>query len=147
MLTAIDKITRRAKRIADGNDKIQPGQAARLSEAASVNDFARQGDLYLYVVAAIPSGYSKTAKPSLQLVPGNTEGAKHCLDSLDGVELYLPADWNEETLAGPCMKLTKERTVLHPTHGDISIPAGFTILCGYQRDYDYETMRERRNAD
>lgn len=147
MLTAIDKITRRAQRIANGNDKIQPGQAARLSEAASVNDFARQGDLYLYVVAAVPPGYSKAAKPLLQLVPGNTEGAKHCLDSLDGVELYLPAVWNEETLAGPCMKLSKERTVLHPTHGNISIPAGFTILCGYQREYDSELRRERRNAD
>lgn len=147
MLTAIDKITRRAKQIANGNDKIQPGQAARLSEAASVNDFARQGDLYLYVVAAIPAGYSKAKKPSKQLVPGKTEGAKHCLDSLDGVELYLPADWNEETLAGPCVKLAKERTVVHPVHGNVTIPAGFTILCGYQRDFDYQTRQERRNAD
>lgn len=147
MLTAIEKISRRATKIANGNDKIQPGQAARLSEAATVNDFARQGDLYLYVVVEIPTGYRRAEKPSRKLVPGNTEGAKHCLDSLDGVELYLPGEWNEETLAGPCLKLAKERTVGHPVHGDISIPAGFTILCGYQREYDAELRRERRNAD
>ena len=147
MLTAIEKITRRANRIANGNDKIQPGQAARLSEAATVGDYARQGDLYLYVVESVPAGYIKQEKPSRQLVPGNTEGAKHCLDSLDGVELYLPAVWNEETLEGQCLKLSKERTVVHPTHGDVTIPAGFTILCGYQREYDAEQRRERRNAD
>jgi hypothetical protein len=153
MLTAIEKITRRANKIASGKDsKIEPGLAIRLSEAASVNDCVRQGDLYLIVVESIPASHKRVAKPKAidcQLVPGNTEGAKHCLDSLAGVELYRPAAWgpNYDELDGPVFKLSQDRTVQHPTHGDVTIPAGFTITCRYQREWDAEQARERRNAD
>jgi hypothetical protein len=147
-LNAIEKITRRAARIANGNDKIVPGQAARLSEAACCGDGARQGDLYLKIVSQPPANYALCKKPSLQLVPGNTEGAKHCLDSLDGVTVYLPPQWGEaESLLGPCLVLAKERTVVHPVHGDVTLPAGNTVLCGYQREWDAEQRAERRNAD
>lgn len=153
MLTAIEKITRRADKIAARKDsKIQPGQAVRMSEAASVNDCVRQGDLYLQVVSEVPADYVRVKKPKAidrQLVPGNTEGAKHCLDSLDGVELHLPAAWGPgyDALDGPVFKLSTERTVKHPKHGDVTIPAGFTIACRYQREWDAEQARERRNAD
>lgn len=147
--TIIDKITRKANRIASGKDKIEPGQPVRISEAASASDFARQGDLYLIVADAVPSDYTKAAKPQAQLVPGTTQGARHCLDSLDGVTLYLPKDWSDayEGLDGPCFVVAKERTVVHPTHGHVTIPAGFTIQCRYQREWDQEQKRERRNAD
>ena len=147
--TAIDKITRKANRIKSGKDKIEPGQPVRISEAASVTDFVRQGDLYLIVAESVPSGYTKATKPQKQLVPGTTQGARHCLDSLDGVTLYVPKDWSDkyEGLDGPCFVLAKERTVEHPTHGVVHIPAGFTIQCRFQREWDQEQKRERRNAD
>jgi hypothetical protein len=148
MQSAIEKITRKAARIANGRDKIQPGQAAKLSTAASVGDEARQGDLYLRVVASVPNDYSRAKKASLQLVPGNTEGAKHCLDSLAGLAVYLPPNWgNGESLLGPCLVLTESRTVRHPVHGDVTLSADTIVQCGYQREWDAEQARERRNAD
>lgn len=160
-LTAIEKIQRRVTRIANGKDlKVKPGQIERFSEAAVEGDFVRQGDLYL-IVAERPSskskfdwdrflrshGYAKASKPSLQLVPGNTQGARHCLDSLDGVELLVPSNWNDESLQGPFLRIAKQRTIPHPTHGPVVIPAGFSILCCYQREYDKELAKERRARD
>jgi hypothetical protein len=134
------------------HERIRMGAPERFSEAASVGDYGDQGDLRLTIVESTPSGFVFVKKPKAidrQLVPGNTEGAKHCLDSLDGVELNRPAEWGPDYvgLLGPCLKLTKERTIQHPTHGDVTIPAGFTIQCRYQREWDAEQRRERRNAD
>ncbi len=150
MVTAIQQIEQHAKRIAGGKARVHPGQACRISDAAQVGDGAWQGDLGIEIVAKVPKGYLRIEKPTeadKQLVPGNTQGAKHCLDSLTGVELYRPATWNEESLDGPCLVLTQERTILHPTHGAVTIPAGTTVKLRYQREYDAETRRERRNAD
>lgn len=149
MLSIIEKINRRAKKIANRKDlKIVPGQAVRMSDAAAIGDGIRQGDLYLKIVAAVPSDYKLTEKPTLQLVPGTTEGARHCLDSLKGVKVFLPADFGDaDSLAGPCLVLAEERTVEHPVHGNVTLPAGVTVLCGYQREYDAELRRGRRNAD
>lgn len=147
-MTEIEKIQKHAKRIASGKDsKVQPGMPARFTEAATIDDCIWQGDLALVIAAEIPDGYEKSANPSSQLVPGNTQGAKHCLDSLDGVELWLPKVWNEEVLEGPYMRLSKERTVLHPTHGPVTIPAGFSVQCHYQKEWDREQAKERRARD
>lgn len=152
MLTAIEKIQRKASRIKNGNDKIEPGQPVRMSEAASAADYVRQGDLYLIAADTVPAGYREVDKPKAadcQLVPGNTEGAKHCLDGLGGVRLFHPEGWGAEweQLEGPAFVLSEERTVCHPTHGDVTIPAGMTVVCRYQREWDAEQARERRNAD
>jgi hypothetical protein len=149
-LSAIEKIQRHTSRIKDGKAKVKPGHPVRMSEAAGVNDAIRQGDLYLIVIDKVPSDVVliRSRKDiDRQLVPGNTTGAKHCLDSLDGVELYRPTDWSESTLQGPVFRLSKERTVLHPTHGAVTIPAGFLIECRYQREFDQEQKRERRARD
>lgn len=128
-------------------ETIEPGQPVTLTSAASCGDAVRQGDLYLVVVEKVPEGYAKASRASKQLVPGTTRGAKHCLDSLDGVEVYLPKEWREESLQGPCLVLTKERTVLHPVHGAVTIAAGHTILCCYQREWEKEQAKERRARD
>ena len=147
--SVIDRIESHAKRIAAGeHERVRPGQPERMSEAASVGDCVVQGDLYLEVVDGPPEGYVKAESPSTQLVPGTTQGAKHCLDSTDGVEMWMPKGWGkEEMLTGPCLRLSEERTVTHPVHGNVTIAAGHTILCSYQREYDAELRRERRNAD
>lgn len=150
MTTTIERIKRHAKRIADGHERVKPGQPVRFTEAATANDTIRQGDLYLTIVGKVPSGYAKINAPNAankQLVPGSTQGAKHCLDSLVGVTLYRPKKWSAESLEGPCLVLAKERKVLHPTHGAVTIPAGFTVLCRYQREFDSEQRRERRARD
>ncbi len=150
-MTAIEKIQRTTKRIANGKDpRVKPGQPERFTAAATVGDSIRQGDLYVTIWEAVPADYVRIEKPKeidKQLVPGNTVGAKHCLDSLDGVELYRPQNWTEESLEGPFLRLTKERTVIHPTHGHVTIPAGFGAICDYQREQDQEEKKERRARD
>ena len=151
-MSAIDKITRKARRIRNGSDKIEQGQPVLMSEAAAVDDYVRQGDLYVIVAEGIPTNFKAVVTPNdtdKQLVPGSTQGARHCLDSLDGVALYRPQGWGPDydDLDGPAFVLSESRTVLHPTHGRVTIPAGFTIRCRYQREWDAEQRRERRNAD
>lgn len=148
--TAIEKVLNHAKRIADGeHEAVKPGMPARISEAAQSGDGIWQGDLLVEVVEKVPAGHKLAKNPAVQLVPGNTQGARHCLDSLHGVKVYYPANWPdvEETLVGPCLVLTQERTILHPTHGPVTVPAGFTVLLSYQREYDAELKRQRRSQD
>lgn len=158
VLTTIEKIQRRVAKIANGKDlKVKPGQLERFSEAVVDGDFLRQGDLYLIAAERggkfgwkaflKNAGYSLCKKPSPQLVPGSTQGARHCLDSLDGVEVLLPHEWNADSLHGPFLRFTKQRTVQHPVHGAVVIPAGFSILCWYQREFDREQQKARRAAD
>lgn len=150
--TAIEKIERHAKKIASGKHKtVRPGLPFRFSEACTIHDCCWQGDLGIEIAAdLIPPGFSFVEKPTardMQLVPGNTHGAKHCLDSLDGVEIYRPQNWSEASLVGPFLRLSKERTITHPTHGAVTIPAGFAVQCRYQQNYDEQLRQSRRAAD
>jgi len=143
----IDHIQSHAERIAAGQESVKPGMPLAFTTACSPGDAIRQGDLYLVVVDKVPSGYVKATRPSKQLVPGNTEGAKHCLDATAGVKVYLPEKWDAESLEGPCLVTTKERKVLHPVHGPVTIPAGMTVQCRYQREWDKELAKQRRARD
>jgi hypothetical protein len=148
MITAIEKIQEHATRIKNGeHDKIGPGKPVTMSNALVAGEGVAQGDLMLIVVDSVPKGFELRQEPSVQLVPGNTVGAKHCLDSLDGVELFYPEEWSEESLVGPVMRLSQERTVLHPTHGAVTIPGGMLVGCFYQREWDREVAAERRARD
>lgn len=149
--SVIEKIQKHAEKIRNGeHDKIGPGVPVTMSNALVSGEGVAQGDLNIIVADAVPRDYVLIEKPSAQdkqLVPGKTVGAKHCLDSLSGVTLYRPQRWNDESLDGPCLVLTQERTILHPTHGSVTIPAGMTVVCHYQREYDKELQQERRARD
>ncbi len=151
VMTAIDRVTSHAKRIAGGKYKVKPGQKHRMSEAMEPGDYGCQGDLKIKVMAGVPKGYTKAEKPFTQMVPGNTEGAKHCLDSLKGVTLYLPPNWPacaETDRTGPVLVLTEARTLLHPTHGAVEIPACFpAVELSYPQEWDAMQRQARRNAD
>jgi hypothetical protein len=136
------------------NTRIQPGEPYRIPDAASVGDGVPQGDLYIMLAGEIPDGCKLVESPTdldRQLVPGNTTGSKHCLRSLSTVDLYWPEGWSHsldyEGLAGPAMICKEATTIDHPTHGAVTIPAGSTVVTGYQRVYDEELKRERRAAD
>lgn len=132
-------------------ESVHPGQDAEFTEACVPGDAIWQGDLCLKIMETVPGGMILLENPSeedRQLVPEGGEGSRHKLASLEGVELYRPADWpNEESLVGPCFKLSKANTVTHPRHGDVKIPSGFTVGCFYQREFDAEQKRERRARD
>ena len=147
-MSVIEQIQQHAQSIARGDEQVKPGQPVSFTDACTVNDAIAQGDFILVVAEdVVPAGYSLMKNPSLQLVPGNNVGSKHCLDSLEGVEVYLPEGYSEESLKGPFLRLSQDRVVTHPVHGDVSIPAGFAVNCIYQREYDSELAAERRARD
>jgi len=150
-VTAIERLADHVETIKTGNhETVKPGMPCRITEAWVKGDAVAQGDLNIVVADKVPAGYVRVDKPKAidkQLVPGNTQGSKHCLDSLVGVKLYRPENWGPESLDGPCLVLSKERTILHPTHGHVSIPAGFIVACSYQRELDNELKKERRARD
>lgn len=150
MIEAVDRVTSHAKRIADGaHDTIKPGMPFRIPDAWMHGDAGAQGDLVIICIDKVPSGY-KLAKnleaADMQLVPGNTEGAKHCLDSLEGVKLYRKQG-DDDSLDGPCVRVAVDRVITHPKHGHWTIPAGRLVKIEYAREFDAEQKRERRARD
>lgn len=149
-MNAMKSVVRHAQRIAAGKDKVKPGMPARFTEASTPGDLIWQGDLGVEIVAAVPADYVEVKAPNdadRQLVPGNTQGSRHCLRSLDGVRLFRPKDWGGESLQGPVLVLARETTIDHPTHGAVTIPAGFVVQCRYQRVWDQEQRQIRRSQD
>lgn len=111
----------------------------RLPAQAGGTIFAQQGDVYLRKLGDVPADASQIA-PYLQLVPGESLGSRHTLDSLDGVQMFLPAQ--RTPLQGPILVLSQMRHIVHPKHGDIcGIPAGAVIAVTYQRLYADDVRR------
>jgi len=130
-------------------------------------DTIAQGDLLIAIFREIPEGFksgdelviNKKDIPKdfteitplmpthMQLVPGNTEGAKHCLAHLEGVRMFRPANWNEESLEGPILAFSKANAIVHPVHGNVTIPAGFICDINYDRQWDVEQRKEARARD
>jgi hypothetical protein len=103
----------------------------------SPGDTHRQGDLYIMCLAALPASVVCT-QAQKQLVPGSTQGSRHALDSLEGVEFYSLLQATQ--LDGPVLVLTKRRTVTHPEHGHVSLPPGVYAVT-YQRQYAEKLRR------
>jgi len=149
----IEEIVNYASSIAGGCESVKPGSPVRFTDASTLNDRIWQGDLGITIKSSIPSGYDQISIADFknsngnQLVHGSNKGSKHCIDSFDGVKMFVPKNWNEESLLGPFMILEKERTITHPTHGDVTIPKNFCIQITYQREYDNEQKQERRARD
>jgi hypothetical protein len=152
MKTVIEKMVTRNEKIRLNKDaKVKPGKAERFTAAACKGDYIRQGDLYLVIGDSIPTrGFQRISEQTdehKQLVPGNTQGSKHCLDSLDGVAIYRPEKFDNESTIGPVLVLSQERVVQHPTHGHVTLLANTIVECHYQREYDAMMKRERRAQD
>lgn len=153
---AIREIQAHAEKIKNGLGKVHPGQPLEFSEACTDSDCIWQGDLGLVVRENVTEKALKAKGYKLagnewngQLVPGQgkTEGERHCLSNPNGVKCYIPPNWNEESLDGPFMFLPNGGVVAHPVHGDVTIPAGFTVECIYQYQYDEEEKKARRARD
>jgi len=141
------------KQLSRAVEKMEPGMPAAFTAACAPGDRIPQGDMYITVIDPkdIPEDYVKCEHPGdadRQLVVGNTQGSRHCLDSLAGVVLYQPPEWGDmESLRGPAFTITKERKVLHPVHGDVTVAKGLTVRCDYQRVWDAEQKKTRRAQD
>ena len=129
--------------VADVAEKIKSDERQQFPAAASVGDFVRQGDVYITLLGGIPKGSTVEKQPSRQLAPGNTQGSRHCLSSLSGVEVYRLKD--ATPYDGPVLDVSKPVTITHPEHGDWSLPCGVYGI-SYQRTEDSEG-RIRRVQD
>lgn len=146
------------------HDTHGPGTPFQFHRGLSYNDAHRQGDLYITLrdPADRPSDYVKVdmagsdadgrmirqSPKYLQLVPGTEHGSRHCLDSLMDVQMWLPPDYGPDSLLGPWLSITKDRTITHPTHGHSHLIPGIgDYSCTYQRTLDAMQKLERRAAD
>ena len=124
-------------------EKIKNDELQRFPEAASVGDYVRQGDIYIIFLDCVPSDAIRVATPQLQLAPGSSQGSRHCLSTLDGVDIYSLPD--PTVYDGPVIRCTTEVTVTHPEHGNWLLPVGCYAI-SYQRTED-DKGRQRRVRD
>lgn len=162
---SVQELVKAVASVRDGShESIRMGEPFRFTEACNASwdggDAVQQGDMVIKLVdKTIPTGYelatkeqlARLVKRGLSLVPGSddTEGSRHCLDSLEGVTVYLPHTYEDEgNLVGPLLHTTREIKIPHPTHGDVIVPDCFdAVAIGYQREFDLEQKMERRARD
>lgn len=126
--------------VAEHAEQIQNDSAHDLSRM-KIGDEWRQGDVGIIRLSddfttRNSSQLIQTLNPSVKLAPGNTQGIRHCLDSLDGVEMFTLG--NPTPLDGPILKTSKPRSILHPEHGDaVNLPPGCYAIT-YQRAFAEE---------
>jgi hypothetical protein len=137
VMDPVTKVTTTAEAIK--NDETQ-----WFSEAASVGDAVRQGDIYITKLKAVPKEAKLMKVPAAQLAPGNTRGSRHILKSLEGVKMYSIGD-SRNIYNGPIIEATQEIEIDHPEHGNWICPPGVYGV-SYQRTVDSEGV-QRRVAD
>lgn len=97
----------------------------------------QQGDVYFTRLAVVPSGAQRCLKTDGQLVPGQTQGSRHCVDPVRVRLWTLP---HPTALQGPVIEAAEAFTVTHPEHGHVTFPAG-VYATTYQRQYADELRR------
>lgn len=135
---------------------VSPGQPFRLTGAHAVGEGVWQGDLGIGIVDRVPEGYVEVKTPKdehRQLVPEGGQGSHHRIASLDGVRIFLPPAWGENSadLRGPVVVFSGPNSIVHEPgtdkhHGTVVIEAPMTVQCTYQRNLDQEE-REMRAVD
>jgi len=102
-----------------------------------IGDAWAQGDLLIRRIAAVPPD-AQACPAEAQLVPGITQGARHCLAELEGITMYRLA--KATPLQGPIFTVADEVTVEHPEHGHVILGAGVYAI-EYQRAFADELRR------
>jgi hypothetical protein len=107
-------------------------------EVMDPGDCWAQGDIGILMIQAVPAGAKVSKSPSAQLAPGNTQGSRHVLESMEGLTLY-EID-NATPLDGPVIDAPSGCRVNHPEHGDVTLPTGVYAIV-YQRAFAEELRR------
>lgn len=126
--------------VVETGKKVAKRETQRFSEAATVGDVARQGDVYFMAIDKLPTGAARIKDAMPQLAPGTTQGSRHILDSMDGVAMYsFPM---ATAFDGPILHLTAEREVAHPDHGHIILPPGkYAVTYQRTQENDFRVSR------
>lgn len=128
---------RALKQIGAHAEKIKNDEHQQVGEMSPGDTWA-QGDVGIVRLEKIPDGCKPMENPSSQLSPGTTQGSRHCLESLEGLRLFVLAD--PTPLDGPVIDAPQGMRVNHPEHGDVSFgPGVYGVI--YQRQYAEELRR------
>ena len=121
---------------------------ARHINKIALNEYVRQGDLYITAVeSSHPHGREIQNR---QLADGNTMGSRHIVESSE-CHIYTGTTqsnrWinlgpNDKVLLAPFIKSDKEIHISHPQHSDFHLPAG----C-YQVTVQMDAATKQRVAD
>ena len=86
--------------------------------AMSVNDCYWQGDVGVVFVddGKVPEGWQVAKEQNPQLAVGNTQGARHIIENMEGVTLFQQN--SATSLDGPGIEAKKGFRLNHPEHGD-----------------------------
>jgi hypothetical protein len=106
----------------------------RVIRAIAVDEFIRQGDIYLTRIAddaPLPKDLSKTR----QLAPGNTKGSRHIVEG----EVTIYERKSGTVLDGPIVDAPNGFTLTHPEHANFVMPPG-RYSATYQRDHEKEEI-------
>lgn len=147
---AFGRLTEHRERIVSGRSRLAPGQPATFTRGCVPGaDMISQGDLDLLLEEGVPEGFTLRKSDDGQLVPGTTMGSKHVVKDISTCEIYDPPNWSSEydELVGPVVVAKGDTVVGHPTHGEVTILAGQTVHCEYQRVWEHEQAREKRQRD
>lgn len=98
---------------------------------------AQQGDVYFTRLAQVPKHAHRWLMNDGQLVPGHTQGSRHCVNPTEVRLWSLP---QATVLQGPIIEAPGAFTVTHPEHGHLTFPSGVYAVT-YQREYAQELRR------
>jgi hypothetical protein len=148
---ALGRLTNHQQKILAGENKVSPGEPATFTRGCVPGcDMICQGDLDLLLEEGVPTGFvPRKNRLDGQLVPGTTVGSKHVVRDPSTCQIFDPPRWSPEydELAGPVVVAEKDTVIDHPTHGAVTVLAGQTVHCEYQRVWEQEQARERRQRD
>lgn len=103
----------------------------------SPGDAWAQGDILIVALDKVPENAVAMKQVATQLAPGSTQGSRHCLDSLNGLQVL---EQKATPLDGPVIVSNREFTVTHPEHGDVTFQPGIYAVV-YQRAFAEELRR------
>lgn len=151
VVEAMGRLTEHRERIVGGECRMSPGQPATFTHGCVPGvDMISQGDLDLLLEeGGAPKGFKLRKGGDGQLVPGTTAGSKHVVVDPSTCDIYDPPNWSAEydELVGPFVVAKSDTVVGHPTHGAVTILAGQSVQCEYQRVFEHEAAKERRQRD
>ena len=91
----------------------------------------QQGDVYFTRFKQVPFDAKRLLNTDGQLVPGQTQGSRHCVNPAE-VRLWVLRQ--PTALQGPVIEAPGAFTVTHPEHGHITFPGGVYAVT-YQRQF------------
>lgn len=97
----------------------------RFIDKIEVGEVVRQGDIYIH---RVKNTHKKgDLSRSRQLALGETQGSHHVAEAPSEVYVgtTLPPKVAERTFLGPLVESEERFEVSHPTHANVSLPAGF----------------------